>query len=63
MDYDTFLWAVETNEPHKLEEFSIALGIARWNDLKFVPLRTFAEGVLPDVRAIHGLEDYKVEKQ
>jgi len=55
----TFLWAVETREPHKLEEFSIELGIARWNDLKFVPLRTFKEGVVPDVRALHGLEDWK----
>ena len=54
----TFLWAVETKEPHKLEEFAIELGIARWNDLKFVPLRTFKEGVLPDVRALHGLEDW-----
>ena len=53
----TFLWAVETREPHKLEEFSIELGIARWNELKFVPLRTFEEGVVPDVRALHGLED------
>ena len=52
----TFLWAVETTEPHKLEEFCIELGIARWNNLKFVPLRTFAEGVVPDVRALHGLE-------
>ncbi len=33
----TFLWAVETKEPHQLEEFSIELGIASWNDLKFVP--------------------------
>ena len=51
----TFLWAVETNEPHKLEEFSIELGIARWNVLKFVPLRTFEKGVVPAVRALHGL--------
>ncbi len=55
----TFLWAVETTEPHNLEEFSIELGIARWNNLKFVPLRTFAEGVVLDVRALHGLEDWK----
>jgi hypothetical protein len=51
----TFLWAVETTEPHKLEEFAIELGIARWNVLKFVPLRTFDEGVISDVRALHGL--------
>lgn len=55
----TFLWAVETEEPHKLEEFAIELGIARWNDLKFVPLRTFSEGVVPAVRALHGLENWK----
>ena len=50
----TFVWVVETNEPHKLEEFSIELGVARWNDLKFVPERTF-EDVVTDVRALHGL--------
>ncbi len=55
----TFLWAVETTEPHNLEEFSIELGIARWNDLKFVPLLTFAESVVPMVRELHGLEDWR----
>ena len=55
----TFLWAVETTEPHQLVEFCIELGIARWNDLKFVPLRTFKEGVVPAVRALHGLEDWE----
>jgi len=54
----TFLWVVETRAPHKLEEFSIELGVARWNDLKFVPERTFGD-VITDVRAIHGLEDWK----
>ncbi len=55
----TFLWAVETTEPHKLERFYIELGTARWNDLKFVPLLTFAEGVVPMVRELHGLEDWR----
>lgn len=54
----TFLWVVETAAPHKLEEFSIELGVARWNDLKFVPERTFAD-VITDVRAIHGLEEWQ----
>ncbi len=53
----TFLWVVETTEPHNLEEFSIELGIARWNDLKFVPERTFGD-VVSDVRVLHGLEDW-----
>jgi len=56
----TFLWVVKTKEPHKLEEFSIELGVARWNDLKFVPERTFAD-VITDVRALHGLEDWAAE--
>ncbi len=51
----TFLWVVETKNPHMLEEFCIELGVARWNNLKFVPERTFGD-VITDVRAIHGLE-------
>ena len=56
----TFLWVVETTEPHNLEEFSIELGVARWNDLTFVPERTFEE-VVTAVRALHGLEDWEPE--
>ncbi len=58
----TFLWVVETTQPHDLEEFSIELGVARWNDLKFVPERTFAN-VISTVRALHGLEDWKPEEK
>jgi len=54
----TFVWVVETTQPHNLEEFSIELGIASWNDLKFVPERTFAD-VVRDVTALHGLEDWE----
>ncbi len=54
----TLLWVVETTRPHDLEEFSIELGVARWNDLKFVPERTF-EDVIRDVTALHGLEDWE----
>jgi len=56
----TFLWVVKTTEPHNLEEFCIELGVARWNDLKFVPERTFAD-VITDVRALHGLQDWAPE--
>ncbi len=54
----TFLWVVETSRPHDLEEFSIELGVARWNDLKFVPERTFAD-VIRDVTALHGLQEWQ----
>ncbi len=54
----TLVWVVQTTRPHDLEEFSIELGVALWNDLKFVPERTF-EDVIRDVTALHGLEDWK----
>ena len=54
----TLVWVVQTTRPHDLEEFTIELGVARWNDLKFVPERTFAD-VIRDVTALHGLEDWK----
>ncbi len=56
----TLLWVVKTTRPHDLEEFTIELGVASWNDLTFVPERTFAD-VITDVTAIHGLEDWKPE--
>ncbi len=56
----TLLWVVKTTRPHDLEEFTIELGVARWNNFKFVPERTFAD-VITDVRALHGLEDWKPE--
>ncbi len=54
----TLLWVVDTSRPHDLEEFSIELGVARWNDLKFVPERTFAD-VIRDVTALHGLQEWQ----
>ncbi len=54
----TLVWVVKTTRPHDLEEFTSELGVARWNDLKFVPERTFAD-VIRDVTALHGLEDWK----
>jgi hypothetical protein len=54
----TFLWVVETSRPHDLEEFTIELGVARWNNLQFVPERTFAD-VVRDVTAIHGLQEWE----
>jgi hypothetical protein len=51
----TFLWAVETERPHDLQAFAIELGLASWNDLTFVPLITFEDGVVPTVANLHGL--------
>jgi len=54
----TYLWVVETSRPHDLEEFTIELGVARWNNLQFVPERTFAD-VIRDVTAIHSLQEWE----
>lgn len=52
----TFMWAVETTRPHDLQGFAIELGIASWNDLTFVPLITFEDGVVPMVAQIHNID-------
>jgi hypothetical protein len=51
----TFLWVVDADDPHLIERFCIDSGVASFNTLKIVPLITFAEGVVPRIKAIHGL--------
>ena len=51
----TFLWIVDAEEAHLIEQFCIDTGVASFNTLKIVPLITFNEGVIPRVKEIHGL--------
>jgi len=51
----TFLWVVDAEDPHLLEKFCIDTGLAKFNYLKFVPLITFGEGVIPRIKEIHNL--------
>ncbi len=51
----TFLWVVEAEDPHLIQEFCVATGIATINELKIVPLITFLEGVIPGLKKIHSL--------
>ncbi len=51
----TFLWVVKAENPHLVQEFCVATGLAGINELKIVPLITFDEGVVPGLRKIHGL--------
>ena len=51
----TFLWVVEANGPHGVQDFCVATGLATINELKIVPLITFQEGVIPGLRKIHAL--------
>jgi hypothetical protein len=51
----TFVWIVDADDPHQVEEFAFEAGLASFNTLKIVPLKTLTEGVLPRVKAVHGL--------
>ena len=51
----TFLWVVDAEDPHLIEQFCIDTGIASFNYLKIVPLITFGEGVIPRIKKIHEL--------
>ncbi len=51
----TFLWVVEAEDPHMIQEFCVATGVAKINELKVVPLITFQEGVVPGLKKIHSL--------
>jgi hypothetical protein len=51
----TFLWVVDAEDPHLIEDFCIATGIASFNRLRIVPLITFRDGVIPLVKKTHSL--------
>lgn len=51
----TFLWIVDAEDPHLIEEFALETGLSSFNKLTIVPLITFAEGVIPRVKKVHGL--------
>ena len=51
----TFVWIVDADDPHRVEEFAFEAGLASFNSLTIVPLKTLTEGVLPRVKAVHGL--------
>ena len=51
----TFLWIVDADDPHLIEEFALEAGLASFNNLKIVPLKTLNEGVIPRVKKVHGL--------
>ena len=51
----TFIWVVDAEDPHAIQEFCVATGLAAINKLKIVPLITFEEGVIPGLKRIHSL--------
>ncbi len=51
----TFVWIVDADDPHLIQEFTLESGLASFNKLTIVPLITFNEGVIPLVKNVHGL--------
>ena len=51
----TFLWILEAEDPHLIEQFSVDTGLASFNTLKIVPLHTFPE-TIERLREAHGRE-------
>lgn len=50
----TFLWILDAEDPHLIQQFCIAAKIASFNAIKIVPLITFDE-VIGQVKKVHGL--------
>ncbi len=51
----TFLWILDADDPHLIEEFALEAGLTSFNRLTIVPLKTLAEGVIPRLKRVHGL--------
>ncbi len=50
----TFLWILDAEDPHLIQQFAVETGMASFNEVKIVPLETFA-GVAEGAKKIHGL--------
>ena len=51
----TFLWILDADDAHLVEEFMFETGLSSSNTLRIVPITTLAEGIIPKVKAVHGL--------
>lgn len=50
----TFLWVLDAEDPHLLQQWAVDVGTASFNEVKIVPLITFKE-VAEGAKKIHGL--------
>lgn len=51
----TFLWVLDADDPHLIEEFAFEAGLASFNSLTIVPLKRLVEEVIPRIKKVHGL--------
>lgn len=50
----TFLWIIDAEDPHLIQQFCIEIKIASFNTIKIVPLTTFNEAA-EQIKKIHSL--------
>ena len=50
----TFLWIVDAEDPHLIQQWAVDVGTASFNEVKIVPMITF-QGVAEGAKKIHGL--------
>ena len=51
----TFVWVVDADDPHLIEELALEAGLASFNTLTIVPLKNLGEEVIPRLKKVHGL--------
>ena len=49
----TFLWILDAEDPHLIQKWSVDIGMAKFNEVKIVPLETFV-GVAKGAKQIWG---------
>lgn len=50
----TFLWIFDAEDAHQIQQFAVENGIAKFNEVKIVPLIEFKD-VVEGAKKIHGL--------
>ncbi len=50
----TFLWILDAEDTHLIEQFAVDAGVAKFNEVKIVPITEF-KGVVAGAKKIHGL--------
>ncbi|MHC4975662.1 MAG: hypothetical protein ACYTF7_03535 [Planctomycetota bacterium] len=51
----TFVWILDAEDAHLIEQFAWESGIALHNTIKIVPLKTLTDNVAPKAKQIHNL--------
>lgn len=51
----TFIWIVDAEDAHLIEQFALEAGLAAFNSLTIVPLKSLKEDVIPLLKKVQGL--------